>query len=182
VTPGPVTSGLSASDLAAVRDQLGREPRGAVRVAHRCPCGQPDVVETAPRLPDGTPFPTTYYVTCPRLTGRLSTLEGTGMMADMTAELATNPALAEQYSAAHADYLARRSALGDVPEIEGVSAGGMPTRVKCLHVLAGHSLAAGAGVNPLGDRTLAALEAEGPWWEPPCLPSPDEGAARDEES
>jgi hypothetical protein len=159
---------LDAADVAAVRGQLGREPRGALRVAHRCPCGDPDVVETAPRLPDGTPFPTTYYVTCPRLTGRISTLENAGVMAEMTAELAEDADLAAGYLAAHQDYLTRRAALGDVPEIAGVSAGGMPVRVKCLHVLAGHALAAGAGANPLGDRTLALLAEGGPWWEPPC--------------
>jgi hypothetical protein len=166
----PEGTGLDDADLTAVREQIGREPRGARRVAHRCPCGDPDVVETAPRLPDGTPFPTTYYVTCPRLTGRISTLEGEGLMAGMTADLAANPLLAQGYSAAHADYLARRAQLGDVPEIDGVSAGGMPTRVKCLHVLVGHTLAAGPDVNPLGDQALAALEAGGPWWEPPCRP------------
>jgi hypothetical protein len=160
--------GLDAGDTAAVREQLGREPRGAVRVAHRCPCGDPDVVETAPRLPDGTPFPTTYYVTCPRLTGRVSSLEGAGLMAEMTAALSADPQLAQAYSAAHEDYLARRAALGEVPEIDGISAGGMPSRVKCLHVLVGHSLAAGPGVNPLGDRTLAALDVGGPWWDPSC--------------
>jgi hypothetical protein len=162
---------LQPGDLEAVRDQLGREPRGVLGVAHRCPCGDPDVVVTAPRLPDGTPFPTTYYVTCPRLTGRISTLEGSGLMAQMTAELDADPALAQAYSAAHVDYLARRSALANVPEIEGISAGGMPSRVKCLHVLVGHSLAAGPGVNPLGDRALSALahvDAGGSWWSPPC--------------
>jgi uncharacterized protein len=152
--------GLSTDDLLAVREQLGREPRGAVRVAHRCACGDPDVVETAPRLPDGTPFPTTYYVTCPRLTGRISTLEGAGVMAEMTAELSTDPVLAQAYSDAHADYLARRARLGEVPEIAGVSAGGMPDRVKCLHVLIAHSLAKGPGVNPFGDEALALLAAE----------------------
>jgi uncharacterized protein len=166
-------TGLDAHDLTAVRDQLGREPRGALSVAHRCPCGDPDVVETAPRLPDGTPFPTTYYVTCPRLTGRVSTLEGQGLMADMTTALAADPVLAQAYSSAHADYLARRAQLGDVPEIDGVSAGGMPTRVKCLHVLVGHSLAAGPGVNPLGDQALAAVDAGGPWWDPPCRSARD---------
>ena len=45
--------------------------------------------------------------------------------------------------------------LGDVPEIDGVSAGGMPDRVKCLHALVGHALAAGPGVNPLGDEAVA---------------------------
>jgi hypothetical protein len=163
-------TGLDAVDIEAVRDQLGREPRGALRVAHRCACGRPDVVETAPRLPDGTPFPTTYYVTCPRLTGRISTLEGSGLMASMSDQLATDPVVAEGHRRAHGDYLARRAVLGDVPEIDGISAGGMPDRVKCLHVLVGHALAAGPGVTPLGDQALAELEAGGPWWQPACLP------------
>ncbi len=148
-------------DLRLVELQLGRVPRGVVGVAHRCPCGAPDVVETEPRLPDGTPFPTTYYVTCPRLTGAISTLESSGLMAEMTARLADDPELARGYRQAHQDYLARRDRLGQVPEIDGVSAGGMPTRVKCLHVLVGHSLAAGRTVNPLGDQTLDALPQ---WW------------------
>lgn len=161
--PRPV---VTAADLEAVARQLGREPRGVVEVAHRCPCGEPDVVRTEPRLPDGTPFPTSYYATCPRLTGALSTLESQGVMRGMTDRLDADPVLRERYSAAHVDYLARRAELGEVPEIAGVSAGGMPTRVKCLHVLAAHALAAGPGVNPLGDEALDLLE---PWWERhPC--------------
>lgn len=152
---------VDPDDLAAVQLQLGRQPRGVVSVAHRCPCGAPDVVETQPRLDDGTPFPTTFYVTCARLTGAISTLESSGLMAQMTDRLADDPELAAGYRAAHDDYLRRRAALGHVPEIDGVSAGGMPARVKCLHVLAGHSLAVGPGVNPLGDETLDAL---GDWW------------------
>jgi hypothetical protein len=62
--------------------------------------------------------------------------------------------VADQYRAAHEAYLADRTSLADIPEIDGISAGGMPTRVKCLHALVGHSLAAGAGVNPIGDRAL----------------------------
>lgn len=159
-------TGLSPADHDIVAAQLGRVPRGAVGVAHRCPCGAPDVVETAPRLPDGTPFPTTFYLTCPRLAGLLSTEESGGLMRDMTSRLEADPELAARYGAAHQDYLDRRRALGDVPEIDGVSAGGMPTRVKCLHSLAGHALAAGPGVNPLGDE---AVEAVGHWWERnPC--------------
>jgi len=152
---------VAEDDLAAVGRQLGRTPRGVVRVAHRCPCGQPDVVETAPRLDDGTPFPTTYYLTCPRATGAVSTLESQGMMREMTERLAADAELAEEYRRAHEDYLARRAALGDVPEIAGTSAGGMPSRVKCLHVLVGHALAAGPGVNPFGDEAVAALPD---WW------------------
>ncbi|MDQ3359455.1 MAG: DUF501 domain-containing protein [Actinomycetota bacterium] len=162
------------SDLAAVADQLGREPRGVVEVSHRCPCGCPDVVRTEPRLADGTPFPTTYYATCPRLTGAISTLESEGMMREMTQRLGSDPDLALAYAAAHEDYLARRAELGEVPEIAGVSAGGMPTRVKCLHVLVAHALAVGPGVNPLGDEALAALPA---WWERGCCRGPaDPGA------
>jgi hypothetical protein len=164
-------SEVAGGDLAAVHEQIGRIPRGVVAVAHRCPCGLPDVLRTEPRLPDGTPFPTTYYATCPRLTGAISTLETSGMMREMTERLGSDPALALAYTAAHADYLRRRGELGDVIEIEGISAGGMPTRVKCLHVLVGHSLAVGPGVNPLGDEALAAL---GQWWAPgPCVPQGD---------
>ena len=158
-------SEIPATDLAAVESQLGRTPRGIVAIAHRCPCGAPDVVRTLPRLPDGTPFPTTYYLTCPRVTSAIGTLEASGLMREMEARLADDPELAAQYRAAHAAYLADREALGHVDEIEGISAGGMPDRVKCLHVLAAHALAAGPGVNPLGDEVLARL---GEWWANPC--------------
>ncbi len=170
-------SGLDPQDAAVVEAHLGRPSRGAVGVAWRCPCGKPGVVATAPRLPDGTPFPTTYYLTCPRAVAAVSTLESEGVMAEMTARLADDPDLAAGYRAAHEAYLAARAELGDVPEIEGISAGGMPTRVKCLHVLVGHALAAGSGVNPLGDE---AVEAIGPFWNSPCLPQnsglPDDSA------
>jgi len=150
-----------------VHAQLGRPPRGVRAVAHRCPCGLPDVVETEPRLPDGTPFPTLYYLTCPRATAAVSRLEATGVMRAMTDRLAADGDLAAAYRGAHSDYLARREAVTAVPEIAGVSAGGMPTRVKCLHVLVAHALAVGSGVNPLGDEALATLP---PWWAGgPCV-------------
>ena len=152
----------TAADLAVIAEQLGRTPRGVVEIAHRCPCGAPDVVMTEPRLPDGTPFPTLYYLTCPRAASAIGTLEADGVMAEMQQRLAEDPELAQQYAAAHHDYLQRRAALGDIPEIAGISAGGMPDRVKCLHVLAAHSLAAGPGVNPLGDEVLAAIAD---WWQ-----------------
>ena len=148
----------SQQDLATVARQLGRPPRGVAAVAHRCSCGQPDVVRTRPRLPDGTPFPTSFYLTCPRAASAVGTLEASGLMREMSERIAADPELAAGHRAAHEDYLARRAALGeDVPEIAGVSAGGMPTRVKCLHVLLAHSLAAGPGVNPLGDEVREAL-------------------------
>ncbi len=153
------TPPVADRDLAAVAAQLGRVPRGTRAVAHRCPCGNPDVVETAPRLPDGTPFPTLYYLTCPKAASLIGTLEADGVMKEQTARLAEDPELAAAYQKAHEDYLARRDA---IEVLEGFpSAGGMPDRVKCLHVLVGHSLAAGEGVNPLGDEALAMLPE---WW------------------
>jgi uncharacterized protein len=154
-------------DRAIVGRQLGRPPRAIRAVAHRCQCGNPDVIETSPRLPDGTPFPTLYYLTCPRAASAVGTLEASGLMATMSARLPEDLELAGRYRRAHEAYLARRNSLGDVPEITNVSAGGMPTRVKCLHVLVAHSLAAGPGVNPLGDEALARLE---PWGASgPCV-------------
>lgn len=157
-------------DLAAIESQLGRLPRGVVDIAHRCPCGCPTVVRTSPRLPDGTPFPTLYYATCSALTAAVSTLESDGVMREMTEWLAEDEDLAAGYAAAHRDYLARRAELGDVAEIDGISAGGMPDRVKCLHVLVGHALATGPGVNPLGDETLARLPE---WWSGGCCAKED---------
>jgi hypothetical protein len=157
----------TAADSAAVHRQLGRAARGADSVAYRCPCGEPAVVATRPRLPDGTPFPTLYYLTCARATSAIGTLEAAGRMNTMNARLADDPGLAAAHRAAHTDYLTRRHRLADVPEIAGVSAGGMPDRVKCLHVLAGHALAVGPGVNPLGDEVVAEL---GEWWRVnPCV-------------
>jgi uncharacterized protein len=159
---------MDQSDIDVVAEQLGRRPRGTRAVAHRCPCGDPDVVETSPRLDDGTPFPTLYYLTCPRATAACSRLESAGVMRDMQQRLATDPALAARYARAHDDYLGRRGAIEDVAEIGKVSAGGMPDRVKCLHVHLAHALAAGPGVNPFGDEVRDAI---GPWWTGgPCVP------------
>jgi len=160
---------IGGSDEATIAAQLGRTPRGLAGIAWRCPCGKPGVVATLPALPDGTPFPTTYYLTCPRAAAACSTLEAQGVMRDMSERLAADGELAAAYRAAHDAYLADRRALSGelvVPQIEGVSAGGMPDRVKCLHALAAHGLAAGPGVNPLGDETVALL---GEFWTRPCL-------------
>lgn len=170
MTDGPAAP-IEPGDRTAVAAQLGREPRAMRAVAHRCPCGHPDVVETSPRLADGTPFPTLYYLTCPRAASAIGRLEASGLMREMTDRLQTDEALAAGYRAAHESYLARREQLGHVAAIAGISAGGMPGRVKCLHVLVAHALAAGPGVNPLGDEALAALGDRAEWWAAgPCVP------------
>ena len=150
---------VSGADRAAVAAQLGRSPRALRSVAHRCPCGLPTVVQTSPRLPDGTPFPTLYYLTCKRLTGLVGRIEASGAMREMTDRLTTDPELAAAYRAAHESYLGERDAVE--PLGTQVSAGGMPGRVKCLHVHVAHALARGPGVNPFGDELLAQLT---PWW------------------
>ncbi len=152
----PITPATEA-DIAAVSKQLGRPARDIAAIAARCVCGKPVVVQTLPRLSDGTPFPTTYYLTHRGATAAVSTLEASGFMATLQQRLADEPELAEAYQKAHEAYIRDRDLLGlDVPEIEGISAGGMPVRVKCLHALIGHSLAAGPAVNPIGDLALEA--------------------------
>ena len=157
----------SPRDLDVLSRQLGRPVRDVVEIPARCVCGNPLVAATSPRLGNGTPFPTTFYLTHPVITSAVSRLEAAGLMNEMNERLGGDGHLAADYRAAHEAYLASRaeigarSGIGAVPEIDGISAGGMPTRVKCLHVLVGHSLAAGPGVNPLGDEAIAAI---GEWW------------------
>ena len=165
---------VANDDTAVVSAQLGRPPRSLRAVAHRCPCGLPDVVETAPRLDDGTPFPTLYYLTCPRAVAAVSRLESGGAMREMERELLSEPALRLAYHSAHSDYVSRRDQAARASGLEPLpagtqSAGGMPDRVKCLHALVAHELAV-PGANPLGRR---AATAAGPWWaQGPCVAAP----------
>ena len=149
---------VDPADLEAVARQLGREPRGVLDIAYRCPNGEPAVVKTAPRLHDGTPFPTLYYLTHPALTAAASRLESDGVMREMTERLGHDAELAAAYRLAHESYLAERDAVE--PLGTSFSGGGMPDRVKCLHVLIAHALAKGRGVNPFGDEALAMLAEE----------------------
>ncbi|MGK2880735.1 MAG: DUF501 domain-containing protein [Mycobacterium sp.] len=149
---------VDVADLDAVTRQLGRAPRGVLEIAYRCPNGEPAVVKTAPRLPDGTPFPTLYYLTHPVLTAAASRLESSGLMRDMTARLAADVELAAAYRRAHESYLAERDAVESLGT--DFSGGGMPDRVKCLHVVIAHALAKGPGINPFGDEALAVLSDE----------------------
>lgn len=146
---------VSETDRELLTRELGRPPRGLLAVAYRCDHGVPAVVQTAPRLPDGTPFPTMFYLCCSELNAAVSRMESVGVMREMTADLQADPALGRHYRAAHEQYLRMRNALDDLGI--AVTAGGMPDRVKCLHVLVAHSLAMGRGINPLGDRAVDAL-------------------------
>ncbi|GAA4856483.1 DUF501 domain-containing protein [Saccharopolyspora cebuensis] len=146
------TAPVGDDDREAVARQLGRPPRGLRAIAARDAGGEPTVVQTHPRLEDGTPFPTLYYLTAPGLVAVCSTLEAEGLMREFADRLDSDADLAERYRYAHESYLAERDALESLGT--RVSAGGMPDRVKCLHVHVGHALAAGPGVNPVGDEVL----------------------------
>jgi uncharacterized protein len=162
---------VGGADIAAVTRQLDRPPRGILAIPHRCPCGLPDVVETAPRLPDGTPFPTLYYLTCVRACAAVSRLEASGLMRQMAERLAVDPALRASYQAAHRDYAGRRTAAAAAAGVQPLppgtaTAGGMPDRVKCLHALVAHELAV-PGANPFGREAILAM---GQWWAAgPCV-------------
>lgn len=148
----------SAEDLRIASLQLGRPARGVLGIAARCACGAPAVLATSPRLADGSPFPTLYYLSLPAAVAAMSALEATGAMNQFAAALEADPELREHYARAHAAYLTDRARIEAVPELDGISAGGMPHRVKCLHALAAHALAAGPGVNPIGDLALGATD------------------------
>ena len=151
----PLGDRPSSHDIEVVSEQLGRPARDIAGITARCVCGNPVVVVTTPRLGDGTPFPTLYYLTQPESTRAASRLEAAGRMADYQARLGEDAEVAEAYRLAHESYIRTRESIDAVDEIAGISAGGMPDRVKCLHSLMGHSLSVGPGVNPVGDWALA---------------------------
>lgn len=164
-------------DIRVLSAQLGRTVRDVIEIPARCVCGNPLVAATAPRLSNGNPFPTVFYLAHPAITAAASRLEAGGLMYEMTDALAADTELAKRYTLAHENYLAERerirliSGTDEVPEIENISAGGMPTRVKCLHAVIGHTLAVGCGINPMGDWGLDEIAD---WWTPQvcaCEPS-----------
>ncbi|MBW3606161.1 MAG: DUF501 domain-containing protein [Actinobacteria bacterium] len=138
---------MDAQDAELAARMIGRPLRGRSAAAVRCAWGLPAVLRVAPRLDDGTPFPTTFWLSCPLASRAVGRLEASGVMRELTARLADDQALADAYADAHERYVATRDALG--PPVPGdPSAGGMPGRVKCLHALYGHHLA--TGDNPVG--------------------------------
>src|ERR1700709_1193979 len=111
----------SELDIATVSAQLGRPARDVIGIAARCRCGAPTVVSTRPRLSDGTPFPTLYYLSHPAATAAISTREANGVMTDLAAGL-DDESGAAAYLAAHESYLADRNGIEFVAELDGISA------------------------------------------------------------
>ncbi len=151
----PNASLVQGNDREVLTAQLGRDPRGLVGIGARCACGDPAVTITYPRLPDGSPFPTLFYLSLPALIKEISRIESAGGMVQMNERLLEDETLRAGHLLAHKKYVEKRELLAKVPEIIDKSAGGLPDRVKCLHALAGYALAAGKGVCPLGDEALS---------------------------
>lgn len=119
------------------------------------------MIETHPRLEDGTPFPTLWWLTCRKLSTEIGRLESSGWMSTLnerlSADLAFHAALAKSTRA----YLETRDRLE--PLQSGGHPGGGPDRIKCLHAHAAHHLV--TEDNPVGEhvlRTLAWVEPESP--------------------
>jgi hypothetical protein len=149
------------AERAIVEGQIGRPVRGEVAVAARCRFGLPSVVRTAPHLEDGTPFPTLYWLTCPAARAAIGRLEAAGWNARLSERLAAEPELGAAHAAAHGDYLAQRDAIARLPGDPGV--GGLPGRVKCLHVLYAHEVATGADpVGRIARRVIDPVPCQGP--------------------
>ena len=140
-------------DEAVVARQIGRPVRGRSAVAHRCAWGLPTVVRVDPRLPDGTPFPTLFWQTCPALRSQVGRLEGNHSMVAVNERLDTDPDFAAAHRDAQERYRDLRGQFGD-PLPGNPYAGGNPKYVKCLHVHAGHALA--TNDSPVGEWTVAA--------------------------
>jgi uncharacterized protein len=132
-------------DRAVVSVQLGRPARGNPAIVHTCGFGLPTVVRVDPRLDDGTPFPTTFWLTCPVMRSAVGRLEADHAMVGLNERLERDEGFATAYAAGHARYLAARDQLGD-PLPGDPGAGGMPGHIKCLHVHAAHTLATGDNV------------------------------------
>jgi len=134
--------------VAILSQQLGRPARGRPAVVHRCGHGLPTVARVDPRLEDGTPFPTTFWLACPLLRSAVGRLEAAHEMVGLNERLAADEAMQADYTAAAERYVEFRDELGapDEPLAGAPTAGGMPRRVKCLHVHLAHHLATGDNV------------------------------------
>lgn len=163
---------IGETDAALAEQMIGRPLRGRSAVAVRCGWGLPAVLRVHPRLGDGTPFPTLFWLACPLASRHVGRLEAQGSIREANDRLGDAPQLAAAYAAASRRYVAARDRLGG-PLPGDPSAGGMPTRVKCLHSLYAHHLA--TRDNPVGGWVAQRVQ---PMACPaPCVRPPGEAPA-----
>ena len=146
-------------DLAVVERQLGRRPRAFRRVVVRCPYGRPAVTEQAAFDEDGSPFPTTYWLTCRHLVEAVARLEAAGGVERWSRAAAESPWLAASLAAAHDEQRRVRTELDLGVGGARAGAGGL----KCLHAHVAFALARPG--YELGERILGEIE---PLWPNRC--------------
>ncbi len=152
-------------DRKVVEVQIGRPIRADSEVVSRCHLGLPVVVRVPPRLDDGTPFPTLYWLTCPLATTRVGRLEGAGGVKRMERRAETDPEFGVRLEAAHQAYEAERDARlpDDTSPRPSGGVGGTRVGIKCLHAHYAHTR--GGGDNPVGEMVrdwIEPLDCESP--------------------
>jgi len=133
------------SDLRIVAEQLGREPTIPFTVVARCPDGHPLVIRNAPVDPDGNPFPTTFWLTCPAAVRSVSRLEADGWISKLNERIESDPVFADAVARAHAESARERAR--ERPEAGSWGGvGGTRTGLKCLHAHYANHVAGGDDV------------------------------------
>jgi hypothetical protein len=167
-------------DRSVVEIQIGRPPRSRVVVSARCHLGLPVVIDVPPILDDGTPFPTTHWLTCPLAVLRISRIESGGGVREADHVVASDPDVALAFDGAMKRYEASRHALipegwsGPTPS-GGVA--GSKGGVKCLH--AQYADTAAGNENPIGDDIASRIEPLG--CTMPCVVEDSPGAVANED-
>lgn len=159
---------LTQEDAELIEVQTERPTRGVVSVAARCLAGHPAVAQCYPLIRRGggvEPFPTLYWLTCPRLRREISHIERDGAIGVIAAAIAGDAGLQQRLRMDHEDYVARRWAtliepdkklvedMGLAEQFRRRGIGGMENwgAVKCLHLHFAHHLAAG---NVIGEMVV----------------------------
>ena len=158
-----------------IAKQIGRPPRGFLKVESYCQYGYPKVIQVYPLLRDGErfePFPTMFWLTCPIVIEQISRLEEQGVIKQLEKEMAENPKLQTQYDEDHERYAKERFALlkpqdktfleerGLIETLRERGIAGIQDHrfVKCLHAHYAHHLARGSLIGRLLEERFSIVE------------------------
>ncbi|RLE13150.1 MAG: hypothetical protein DRJ28_07875 [Actinobacteria bacterium] len=166
-------------DRQVVTVQIGRPPRSPFDVRARCHLDLPIVIDVPPILDDGTPFPTTHWLTCRLALLRVSRIESQGGVAAADRLIAEDPDISRSFAEAMSRYQTDRDRLipsewGGPRPSGGV--GGSRGGVKCLH--AHYADTASGNENPIG--AAVAIQIEPLDCTVPCVIPTGDGAASNE--
>ena len=119
-----------------VETQLNRSLRSKVDVVASCHFNLPAVIKVPSNLDDGTPFPTSYWLTCPMYNKKVGSLESQGLIKELDKQLNENKDLNQQWAERQKSYEEERNRENKNKEnlinpTGGV--GGAKESIKCLH-------------------------------------------------